>query len=71
MKQSRVKVDARLTAWAFTRYMTAMVFGDTSESVDEVIGPRFFIVYIQSVSGPESYINNYYFHTKHDNESIL
>ena len=26
----------------FYSYMVAMVFGDTSESVDEVISPRFF-----------------------------
>ena len=28
----------------FYSYMTAMVFGDTSISVDEVTSPRFFIV---------------------------
>ena len=27
----------------------ATVFGDTLESVDEVISPRFFIVYIQAL----------------------
>lgn len=32
-------------AWAFTRIMWLMVFGDTSGSVDEVNGPRFFSVY--------------------------
>ena len=30
-------------AWAFTRICVHMVFGDTSESVDDVISPRFFI----------------------------
>lgn len=29
-------------AWALYSDMNAMVFGDTSKSVDEVISPRFF-----------------------------
>lgn len=32
-------------AWALYSDMNAMVFGDTSKSVDEVISPRFFIVH--------------------------
>ena len=34
-----------LTSVGFYSYIAAMVFGDTSESIDEVISPRFFIVY--------------------------
>ena len=33
-----------LDAWAFTRYMIAMVFADTRENVDESNCPRFLFV---------------------------
>lgn len=44
----------------FYSYIAAMVFGDTSESIDEVISPRFFIVYIWGVwtNGDDRIINN-------------
>lgn len=52
MKQSRVKVNAHVSyGVGFYSFMTAMVFGDTSESVDEVISPRFLFVYTLNTFG--------------------
>ena len=39
-------------AWAFTRIMWLMVFGDTSGGVGEVNGPRHFSVYTFQSLGP-------------------
>lgn len=47
MKQSRVKVNAHVIGVGFYSYMVATVFGNTTESMDEVIGPHFFIVSTQ------------------------
>ncbi|WP_191763060.1 hypothetical protein [Phocaeicola intestinalis] len=41
---ARVKVDAHAIRRGLLLVYVATVFGDTSESVDEVISPRFFIV---------------------------
>ena len=44
MKQSRVEAGAHAMWRGLLLVYDCMVFGDTSESVDEVISPRFFIV---------------------------
>lgn len=42
MKQSRVEAGAHAMWRGLLLVYDCMVFGDTSESVDEVISPRFF-----------------------------
>ncbi len=42
---SRVKVNAHGVSVGFLLVYECMVFGDTSDNIDEVFSPRFFIVY--------------------------
>ena len=42
---TRVKVDAHVVRRGLLLVNVYMVFGDTSDSVDEVICPRFFVVH--------------------------
>lgn len=45
---SRVKVNAHGVSVGFLLVYECMVFGDTSDNIDEVFSPRFFIVYSSS-----------------------
>ena len=45
---SRVKVNAHGVSVGFLLVYECMVFGDTSDNIDEVFSPRFFIVYHRS-----------------------
>jgi len=42
-KAARVKPMLTLQGVGFYSYIAAMVFGDTSESINEVISPRFLL----------------------------